>query len=591
MNLTDLTITQALEKLRAREITATELTRAYLNRIEKFGAELNCYITVTPERALADAAESDKRYANGTARACEGIPIAMKDLFATRGIRTTAGSHILENFIPQYESTVSQKLRDAGTVLLGKTNMSEFGMASTPKTSYFGPTVNPYNRGQRLSPGGSSSGSASSVAAGLALAATGTDTGNSVKFPASLTGLVGMKPSYGVCSRFGCFPFASSLDHPGAFGRTVDDAALMMAVMAGHDENESTSAPNADEIAASIAAALGIGSVASHPSWGGAARDVAGRGGGYGSSDNDSPPSAATRPLPPKRGAARPHSLQPLSLQNIKLGVIREFEALEILPDIKRIFNENLAALKSAGAEIIEVSVPRIMDLVILYNIIARNEVSSNLARYDGMRYGLRVDGENLDDTYKKTRAAGFGSYVKYRLVTGSIMLTREFYNDCFLAAAKIRRMLDNELRAAFEKCDFILNPASPCVSQPLGDESLRIGDDFSAEQFDAADTLNIGSNMSGLPAVSVPMGMVKLPPLLGGAVAQRATGGGSGSDSGQASPRPALPAPPLQGRGELPVGMHIMGRRFDDLRTLQMAKHIESFANLDNRPTTVMGE
>ncbi|MDR1207195.1 MAG: aspartyl/glutamyl-tRNA amidotransferase subunit A [Rickettsiales bacterium] len=491
MNLTDLTITEALQKLRAREISATELTQAHIDRTQKHGAELNCYITTTPERAMADAAESDRRYADGAARMLDGIPIGMKDNFATRGIRTTAASRILENFIPEYESTVSQKLADAGTVLLGKTNMSEFGMASTPSTSCFGPAINPRNRAQRLSPGGSSSGSAAAVAGGLCIAATGTDTGNSIRFPASLCGLVGIKPTYGLCSRFGCIAFASSLDHPGAITRTVDDAALMLSAMAGHDEKESTSAPKADEIARALSAPLAA-----------------------------------------------------LPLAGIKIGLLREFGNMNMQDGVKSAFSGAIESLKSMGAEIVDVSVPHIMDVVTLYLVISRNEASSNLARYDGMRYGLRVPGVDLDDTYCKTRAAGFGPYIKYRMVTGSVMLTEAFYKDCFLQAAKIRRMLDNELKAAFAECDFILNPASPCVAVP-------VADDFSTEQFDLADTLQIGANMSGLPAVSVPMGL---------------------SDG-------------------LPIGMHIMGRRFDDLRVLQMAKHVETIAGQDNRPTAVMGE
>ncbi|MDR0803820.1 MAG: aspartyl/glutamyl-tRNA amidotransferase subunit A [Rickettsiales bacterium] len=491
MNLIDLTLTEALAKLRAREITATELTRAYLNRIEKFNDELFCYLTITPQRALADAAESDKRYAAGTARLLEGIPIAMKDNFATRGIRTTAASHILENFVPEYESTVSQKFIDAGAVLLGKTNLSEFGMASTPKTSAFGLTYNPWQRDKKLTPGGSSCGSASAVAGGLALVATGTDTGNSIKFPAALTGLVGFKPTYGVCSRWGCAAFASSLDHPGAFGRTADDCALAMSAMMGFDPLESTAAPVADDIAKSLAEPLAA-----------------------------------------------------LRLTGLRIGLVREFDSLEISDDIRRTFGERIEQLRAAGAEIVDISLPHINDVLILYLVISRNEASSNLSRYDGMRYGLRVEGRDLDDTYKKTRAAGFGHYVKYRLLTGSVMLTEAFYKDCLLQAAKIRRILDNEFLAAFAKCDLIVSPASPCVAAPLPD-------DFTPKQFDDADILHIGSNMSGLPAASVPMGL----------------------------------------SGGLPIGMHIMGPRFDDKRVLQFAKSIESLANFDNRPSVVMGE
>lgn len=497
MNLIDLTLTEALQKLRAREITATELTKAYLERIEKLNPKLNAFITITKERALADAAESDRRYAAGNPRPLEGIPIGMKDNFATKGIRTTAASHILENFIPEYESTVSQKLEDAGCVLFGKMNMSEFAMASTPKTSFFGPAVNPYKIEQKLSPGGSSSGSAAAVAAGLALCATGTDTGNSIRFPASLTGLVGMKPTYGLCSRFGCVAFASSLDHPGSIARTVDDCALMLSVMAGHDENDSTSAPEADEIAKSL----------SEP-------------------------------------------LTELPLAGLKIGVIKEFENLEIDEDIKSLWMHSTKVLSDLGAKIIEVSIPQILNVVTLYLVISRNEASSNLTRYDGMRYGLRVDGKDLDDTYKKTRAAGFGNYVKMRLITGSVMLMEKFYKDCFLQATKIRRILDNEFNAAFEQCDLIISPASPCTAVPLNAADTA-NSEFSDSQGWVADTLQIGANMSGLPACSVPIGL----------------------------------------SNGLPVGLQIMGRRFDDKRVLQLAKTIEKLSNINNRPTTIIEE
>jgi aspartyl-tRNA(Asn)/glutamyl-tRNA(Gln) amidotransferase subunit A len=245
----DLTIAEALAKLKSREITSVELTAAYLDRIEKLNPELNAYITVTRERALADAAASDARYAAGNPLPMDGIPIGMKDLFATRGIRTTAASKMLENFVPEYESTVSQRLADAGTVLLGKTNLDEFAMGTFSKTSFFGAPVNPYQSDKKLTAGGSSGGSTAAGAGGLCVAATGTDTGGSIRFPAAITGLVGMKPTYGLCSRWGCVAFASSLDTPGPIARTVDDAALLLAAMAGHDPKDSTSAPNADELA------------------------------------------------------------------------------------------------------------------------------------------------------------------------------------------------------------------------------------------------------------------------------------------------------------------------------------------------------
>lgn len=486
MNLIDLTLTEALGQLRTKKISATELTRAYLDRIEKYGAELNCYITNTPERALADAVESDKRYAAGTARVLEGIPLGMKDLFATRGIRTTAGSHILENFIPEYESTVSQKLADAGTTLLGKTNLDEFAMGTFSKTSFFGAPINPYQRTRKLTAGGSSGGSTSAVAGGLALIATGTDTGGSIRFPSAITGLVGMKPTYGLCSRFGCTAFASSLDTMGQIARTVDDAALMLSVMAGHDPKDSTSA-NFD------------------------------------------------------------FKLQttPIDLKGLKIGVIKELSDVEISNDMKSIFEKRIQDMKDSGAEIIEISIPNILDALAAYYIIAPAEASSNLARYDGMRYGLRENGKDLIDTYMKTRAAGFGEEVQRRMIVGTAVLSSESYEVYFMQAARVRRMIADSFDTAFGQCDFIVCPSSSGPAMPLDS-------DLTPLEYYALDLFTVAMNLAGVPAVSVPAG--------------RSADG-------------------------LPLGIQIVGKNFDDARVLQVAKHIEIFAGLDNRPTSVMGE
>lgn len=491
-NIIDLTVTELLAKLKSREITSIDVTTAYINRITELNPELNAYITVTRERAMADAAASDARYAAGNPLPLDGIPIGMKDLFATRGIRTTAASKMLENFIPEYESTVSQKLRDAGTVLLGKTNLDEFAMSGTGKTSFFDATLNPHKMDKKLTPGGSSSGSAAAIAAGMCAIATGTDTGDSIRVPASFTGIVGMKPTYGLCSRFGCIAYSSSLDHPGPMARTVDDCALMLSVMAGHDKNDSTSSPYADEIA-----------------------------------------TALSQPL------------NALPLGGLKIGIISEFKDVDYNSDMKKLFNDYVAKLRDAGAEIIDVSVPHIMNTGTMYAVISRAEASSNLARYDGMRYGLRVDGTDLADTYAKTRSAGFGDNVKYRLVTGSAMLTHDFYKPCFLQAAKVRRIIDNELIAAFEKCDLILTPSATRPAYPL-DETMP-----DAES-DLSNAMLVAMNMSGLPACSVPAGF----------------------DS-----------------NGLPLGLHVAGRRLDDVRVLQFAKQIETMANINNRPTKVMGK
>lgn len=486
----DLTIHEALEKLKSGEISATELTRAYIDRIEKYGNELNCYITRTPERALADAAESDKHYTDGTARALDGIPIGMKDLFATRGIRTTAASHMLENFVPEYESTISQNFIDSGSVLLGKTNLDEFAMGTFSKTSYFGAPVNPWQIGRKLTAGGSSGGSTSAVAGGLCMGATGTDTGGSIRFPCAITGLVGMKPTYGLCSRWGCIAFASSLDTPGPIARTVDDAALMLSVMAGHDPKDSTS---------------------------------------------ESAGFDAHTPLQPILGDGK----------KLRIGVIRELNDVEISDDMKKLFNARIADLKSIGAEVVEVSIPNILDALSAYYIIAPAEASSNLARYDGMRYGLRVEGSDLIDTYKKTRAVGFGTEVQRRLIVGTAVLSSESYDVYFMQAARVRRMIANSFNTAFEQCDLIICPTSAGTAQPLDA-------DLTPLEYYALDMFTVAMNLAGIPACSVPAGLA-------------ANG--------------------------LPLGMQVVGNRFDDLRVMQLAKHIEQFAGVDNRPTKVMGK
>ena len=487
----NLNIKQALQKLKSREISATELTRAYLNRIEKYGTELNCYITQTPERAINDAAAADERYANGNPLPLDGIPIAMKDLFATKGIRTTAASHMLENFVPEYESTISQKFIDAGTVLLGKSNLDEFAMGTFSKTSFFGAPVNPWQIEKHLTAGGSSGGSTSAVAGGLAIGATGTDTGGSIRFPCSITGLVGMKPTYGLCSRWGCVAFASSLDTPGPIARTVDDAALLLSVMAGHDPKDSTSAPNAHfETDGNLQPILGDG-------------------------------------------------------KKLRVGVIKEFNNVEISPDMKSLFEKRIADLKSMGAEIVEISIPNILDALAAYYIIAPAEASSNLARYDGMRYGLRVEGIDLEDTYKKTRAAGFGEEVQRRMLIGTAVLSSESYEVYFMQAARVRRMIADSFNRAFNDCDLIVCPSGASTAMPLDS-------DLSPLEYYALDLFTVAMNLAGVPAVSVPCGL--------------ATNG-------------------------LPLGMQVVGKRFDDMRVLQLAKHIETVAAIDNRPTIIMGE
>ena len=486
----NLTITEALEKLNNREISAVELTQCYLDRIEKFGADLNCYITTTPERAMADAAASDARRASGDALPLDGIPIAMKDLFATRGIRTTAASRMLENFVPEYESTVSQKFIDAGTVLLGKANLDEFAMGTFSKTSFFGAPINPWQIEERLTAGGSSGGSTSAVAGGLAMGATGTDTGGSIRFPSAITGLVGMKPTYGLCSRWGCVAFASSLDTPGPIARTVDDTALLLSAMAGHDEKDSTSSTTGFTCNGPLDSILGEG-------------------------------------------------------KKLRVGVIKEFSDVKISDDMKSLFDKRIADLKSMGAEIIEISIPNILDALAAYYIIAPAEASSNLARYDGMRYGLRVEGNDIYDTFKKSRAAGFGDEVKRRMIVGTAVLSSESYDVYFMQAARVRRLIANGFDSAFSQCDLIVCPSSAGTAMPL-DAGL------SPLEFYALDLFTVAMNLAGVPACSVPCGLAS---------------------------------------NGLPLGIQVVGRRFDDMRVLQLAKHIESVANVDNRPTVIMGK
>ena len=364
-------------------------------------------------------------------------------------------------------------------------------MGTFSKTSYFGAPVSPWQRERRLTAGGSSGGTTSAVASGLAMGGTGTDTGGSIRFPASITGLVGVKPTYGLCSRWGCVAFASSLDTPGPIARTVDDAALLLSIMAGHDDKDSTSAPDAHF-------------------------------------DTDSE-------LKPILGTGK----------KLRIGIIREFQNVEISPDMKRIFESRIADLKSAGAEIVDVSIPNILDALAAYYIIAPAEASSNLARYDGMRYGLRVDGTDLIDTYKKTRAAGFGDEVKRRMIIGTAVLSSESYDVYFMQAARVRRMIADSFNRAFEMCDLIVCPSGAGTAMPLDS-------DLSPLEYYALDLFTVAMNLAGVPAVSTPAGMAE---------------------------------------NGLPLGMQVVGRRFDDMRVLQLAKHIQQFSGVDNRPTVIMGE
>lgn len=482
---TDLTVTDAREGLAKKEFSSRELTEAHIAAVEA-ARDLNAFILETPERALADASASDARRARGEAGAFEGIPVAIKDLFCTEGVSTTAGSHILDGFKPPYESTVSANLRGHGAVMLGKTNLDEFAMGSSNETSYYGPVKNPWRRkgdNRPLVPGGSSGGSASAVSARLCLAATGTDTGGSIRQPAAFCGIVGMKPTYGRCSRWGTVAFASSLDQAGPMTRSVRDAAIMLGAMAGFDPKDSTSA---DRPLPDFEAVLGQG--------------VAG----------------------------------------MKIGIPREYRIEGTDPEILALWDQGIKWMEEAGAEAVEVSLPRTKYALPAYHIIAPAEASSNLARYDGMRYGLRVDGDNPIDTYEKTRAAGFGAEVRRRIMIGAYVLSAGYYDAYYIKAQKVRKLIADEFSAAFEKVDAILTPTAPTAAFAHGEKS----GDLIAMYLN--DVLTVPASLAGLPAISVPAGL---------------------SSDG------------------LPLGLHLITNAFDEETLFRAAEALEMAANFTARP------
>ena len=446
-NLLSLSALQARQGLEKGDFTATELTKAYLAAAEQTSA-LNNYVAMAEERALEMAASSDAAYANGTAGTLEGLPIGVKDLFATKGIRTTACSAILKNFVPPYESTVTSQLWSDGAVMLGKLNCDEFAMGSANETSVFGPAVNPYSAigGDDLAAGGSSGGSASAVAARSALMATGTDTGGSIRQPAAFCGIVGMKPTYGRCSRWGVVAFASSLDQAGPFTRDVDDSALMFQSMAGHDPKDSTS---------------------------------------------------ATQALPDINGAMA------AGVKGMKIGIPSEYQMDGMDETIIKLWQDGQAWLKDAGAELVEISLPHTKYALPVYYIIAPAEASSNLARYDGVRYGNRIEeGGSLDDMYEMTRAAGFGDEVQRRILIGTYALSAGYYDAYYLKAQKVRRLIRNDFDEAFKSVDAILTPATPSAAFPLG---VKQADPITMY---LNDVFTVPANLAGIPGMSVPAGL-----------------------------------------------------------------------------------
>ena len=393
-DLIRLTLAEAKEGLLKKKFSSLDLTKAYLESMES-NRNLNAYILETPELALERAKESDKRLAKNEGGLLEGLPLGIKDLFSTEGIQTTAASHILEGFKPPYESTVTQNLQNAGAVFLGKTNMDEFAMGSTNMTSYFGSVINPWKRsdGKDLVPGGSSGGSAAAVAGGLALAATGTDTGGSIRQPAAFSGIVGLKPTYGRCSRWGIVAFASSLDQPGPMTRDVRDAALMLQVMAGHDPKDSTSA------------SLEVPSFEKSLTQG---------------------------------------------VKGIRVGIPREYRLDGMDSDIVKLWENGAKWLQESGAEIIDVSLPHTKYSLPTYYVLAPAEASSNLARYDGVRYGLRVPGKTLDELYESTRSEGFGTEVQRRILIGTYVLSAGYYDAYYLKAQKALQLFERRYSHQF---------------------------------------------------------------------------------------------------------------------------------------------
>lgn len=482
----DLTVTQALDALKSRQLSAVELVKAHLDQAEGF-RHLNAFVTETPELALEQAKLSDARYAAGTNGVLDGIPIAMKDLFCTKGVRTTASSHILDTFIPPYESTVSQKLLDAGTITVGKANLDEFAMGGSNTTSAYGPVVSPWQRGsdsnRQLVPGGSSGGSAAAVSARLSMLATGTDTGGSIRQPASFCGIVGIKPTYGRCSRFGIIAFASSLDQAGAFARNVEDAALMLGVMSGHDPKDSTS---------------------------------------------------ANKPVPDWKANLAP------SVKGLRIGIPKEYRVDGMPADVDAVWQKGIDMLKAAGAEIVDISLPHTKYAVATYYIVAPAEASSNLARYDGMRYGVRKQGDNLAKTYEKSRAEGFGDEVTRRIMIGTYALSAGYYDAYYIKALKVRRLIAEDFKAAFEHCDAILTPTAPESAFAIGENT-----DDPVKMY-LCDVFTIPASMAGLPGISVPGGF---------------------------------------DRDGLPLGLQVIGKAWDEQTILNVASAIEQSAELELIP------
>ncbi|KAB2886781.1 MAG: Asp-tRNA(Asn)/Glu-tRNA(Gln) amidotransferase subunit GatA [Pseudorhodoplanes sp.] len=448
-DLTSLTIAEARDALKRKTVSASELADAHLRAIARARA-LNAYVLETPDAARAMAEQSDRRIASGEAGPLEGIPIGVKDLFCTKDVRTTACSHVLYNFVPAYESTVTARLWRDGAVMLGKTNNDEFAMGSSNETSFFGPVISPWRRkgaNTPLVPGGSSGGSAAAVAANLCLAATGTDTGGSIRQPAAFTGIVGIKPTYGRCSRWGIVAFASSLDQAGPFTRTVRDGAIILRSMAGHDPRDTTS---------------------------------------------------ADRPVPDYEAAiGRP-------VKGMRIGIPKEYRVEGMAAEIEELWEHGIAWLKGAGAEIVEISLPHTKYALPAYYIVAPAEASSNLARYDGVRYGLREPGRDIVAMYENTRAKGFGKEVRRRVMIGTYVLSAGYYDAYYLRAQKVRTLIKRDFEEVFARgVSAILTPATPTAAFGIGEK----GGADPIEMY-LNDVFTVTVNMAGLPGLALPAGL-----------------------------------------------------------------------------------
>ncbi|MBF0400014.1 MAG: Asp-tRNA(Asn)/Glu-tRNA(Gln) amidotransferase subunit GatA [Magnetococcales bacterium] len=443
MDLSHISLTDAAELLRSRSLSAVELTRHFLNRIETTDPTLNAFITVDAAGALAAAEAADLRLAQGQATPLTGIPLAIKDLFCTQGLRTTCASKMLQHFVPPYESTVTRRLKAAGAVVLGKTNMDEFAMGSSNETSFFGPVRNPWDHDR--TPGGSSGGSAAATAAGLCLAAIGTDTGGSIRQPAALTGTTGLKPTYGRVSRYGMIAFASSLDQAGPMTRSVADAATLLQAMAGHDPLDSTS---------------------------------------------------IDAPVPDYQSGLT------TSMRGMRIGIPAEYFADGLADSVRRGVEQAMETFRSLGAQCLSLSLPSTAYAIPTYYIIAPAEASSNLARYDGIRFGHRcADPQDLQEMYARSRSEGFGAEVKRRIMLGTYVLSSGYYDAYYRKAQKVRRLIADDFQSAFTQVDLLLTPTTP-------ETAFRIGEKNSDPvQMYLSDIFTINVNLAGLPGLSLPCG------------------------------------------------------------------------------------